>query len=105
MVSGIYYGSIFGLASKLKYGRTHTAIIKKYTAKIVSGNIARATIAFTAFSAIFSATSCQLSRLVPDDELRPFIKGISGFTSTYAFAYYETRCRWAARYVFLGLVK
>ena len=95
IVSGVYYGTIFGVASKLML-RRDIYNIHHFTGKVVLGNIAYGTIGFATFSAIFSCMSCQLSRIFPDDELRPFIKGVSGFSSTYMLAYYESRCGRAA---------
>lgn len=98
IVSGMYYGALFGVASKLVF-RRDIYKIKKFSGSIVAGNIAYGAIGFTTFSAVFSISSCQLSRMFPDDEVRPFIKGFSGFVSTYMLAFYESRCPRVARYV------
>ena len=95
-MSGLFYGGIFGVSSKLVF-RRDIYKIQKFSGSIVLGNVAYATIGFATFSALFSGTSCYLSRLFPDDELRPIIKGISGFSSTYVLSYYESRCHKAAR--------
>ena len=96
LLNGLLYGTIFGIACKSRFGG-ELYKVQALTPGIVACNVFRGAMMFSAFSTMFSSTSCLFSYLIPGDDMTPVSKGMGGYISTYGLAYCMSKSHGVAR--------